>query len=182
MKAQVIVQKDLFALIIKRLSFQLIENHNDFKDSVLIGLQPKGIYLANRLKKSLTSITGQPEIVTGALDITFYRDDFRQRDTPLLPSATNIDFTIQDKKVILIDDVLYTGRTARAGFDALLTFGRPKKIEFLTLIDRRFTRQIPIQPDYVGKYIDTIEKEKVAVEWEETEGEDKVILISEKNL
>jgi pyrimidine operon attenuation protein/uracil phosphoribosyltransferase len=121
MKAQVIVQKDLFALIIKRLSFQLIENHNDFKDSVLIGLQPRGIYLANRLKKSLTSITGQPEIVTGALDITFYRDDFRQRDTPLLPSATNIDFTIQDKKVILIDDVLYTGRTARAGFDALLT-------------------------------------------------------------
>ncbi|HLP11464.1 MAG TPA: bifunctional pyr operon transcriptional regulator/uracil phosphoribosyltransferase PyrR [Flavobacteriales bacterium] len=182
MQPQVIVQKDLFALILKRLCHQLIENHNDFSESVLIGLQPRGIYLANRLNNLLSDITNNKNIQCGALDITFYRDDFRHRDVPLLPSATNIDFSIEGKNVVLIDDVLFTGRTVRAGFEALLAFGRPKKIEFLTLIDRRFTRQIPIQPDYVGKYIDTINKERVAVEWKETEGEDKVILLSEKKI
>ncbi|HYG52098.1 MAG TPA: bifunctional pyr operon transcriptional regulator/uracil phosphoribosyltransferase PyrR [Flavobacteriales bacterium] len=182
MQPQVIVQKDLFALILKRLAHQLIENHNDFSESVLIGLQPRGIYLANRLNNLLIEITGNKTIQCGALDITFYRDDFRHRDVPLLPSATNIDFSIEGKKVVLVDDVLFTGRTVRAGFEALLAFGRPKKIEFLTLIDRRFTRQIPVQPDYVGQYIDTINEERVSVEWKETEGEDKVILFSEKKI
>jgi pyrimidine operon attenuation protein/uracil phosphoribosyltransferase len=182
MQPQVIVQKDLFALILKRLCHQLIENHNDFSESVLIGLQPRGIYLANRLNNLLSDITGNKNIQCGALDITFYRDDFRHRDVPLLPSATNIDFSIEGKNVVLIDDVLFTGRTVRAGFEALLAFGRPKKIEFLTLIDRRFTRQIPIQPDYVGKYIDTINEERVSVEWKETEGEDKVMLLSDKKM
>lgn len=181
MKPQVIVQKDLFALILKRLCYQLIENHNDFSNSVLIGLQPRGIYLANRLGKTLSEITGQP-IQCGALDITFYRDDFRHRDVPLLPSATNIDFSIEHKKVVLIDDVLYTGRTVRSGFEALLAFGRPQKIEFLTFIERRFSRQIPVAPDYVGKYIDTLSTEHVAVEWTETDGEDKVILLQEKKV
>jgi len=181
MKAQVIVQKDLFALILKRLCHQLIENHNNFSDSVLIGLQPRGIYLANRLGQQLGQITGHP-VQCGALDITFYRDDFRHRDVPLLPSATNIDFSIESKKVVLIDDVLFTGRTVRAGFDALLTFGRPQKIEFLTLVERRFTRQIPVQPDYVGKYIDTLSSERVSVEMVETEGEDKIVLLPEKKV
>lgn len=181
MKAQVIVQKDLFALILKRLCYQLIENHNDFSDSVLIGLQPRGIYLANRLGKELSGIIGKP-VQCGALDITFYRDDFRHRDVPLLPSATNIDFSIEGKKVVLIDDVLFTGRTVRAGFDALLTFGRPQKIEFLTFVERRFTRQIPVQPDYVGKYIDTLSSERVSVEWAETDGEDKIVLLPEKKV
>lgn len=182
MNAQVIIQKDLFALILKRLSHQLVENHDHFSDSVLIGLQPRGIYLANRLQKLLTDITGNTNIQCGALDITFYRDDFRHRDVPLLPSATNIDFSIENKKVVLIDDVLFTGRTVRAGFEAMLAFGRPQKIEFLTLIDRRFTRQIPIQPDYVGQYIDTISTERVSVEWTETDGEDKVVLLSDKKI
>jgi pyrimidine operon attenuation protein/uracil phosphoribosyltransferase len=181
MKAQVIVQKDLFALILKRLCYQLIENHNNFSDSVLIGLQPRGIYLANRLGQQLSQITGRP-VQCGALDITFYRDDFRHRDVPLLPSATNIDFSIEGKKVVLIDDVLFTGRTVRAGFDALLTFGRPQKIEFLALVERRFTRQIPVQPDYVGKYIDTLSSERVSVEWAETDGEDKIVLLPEKKV
>lgn len=182
MKAQVIVQKDLFALILKRLCHQLIENHGDFTESVIVGLQPRGIYLANRLSTLLTDITGNQHIQCGALDITFYRDDFRHRDVPLLPSATNIDFSIENKKVILVDDVLFTGRTVRAGFDALLAFGRPQKIEFLALVDRRFTRQIPVEADYVGKYIDTISAERVSVEWCETDGEDKVILLSDKKV
>ena len=182
MQPQVIVQKDLFALILKRLCHQLIENHDNFTESVLVGLQPRGIYLANRLNLLLSDITGNKNIQTGALDITFYRDDFRHRDVPLLPSATNIDFSIDNKKVVLIDDVLFTGRTVRAGFDALLAFGRPKKMEFLTLIDRRFSRQIPVHANYVGKYIDTISQERVSVEWKEIEGEDKVMLISDKKI
>ena len=180
MKPVTIVNHQLFELILNRLCYQLIENHNDFSETVIIGLQPRGIYLANRLKQSLEKITGNTQLQFGALDITFYRDDFRRRDVPLLPSVTNIDFTIENKKVVLVDDVLYTGRTVRAGFDALLAFGRPQKIEFLALVDRRFTRQIPIQPDYVGKWIDTISTERVSVEWKETEGEDKVILYSPK--
>lgn len=180
MKPVTIVDQKLFALLVNRLCFQLIENHNSFKDSVIIGLQPRGIYLANRLKKRLQEITGNPSIQTGALDITFYRDDFRRRDTPFLPSATNIDFTIENKKVVLVDDVLYTGRTVRSGLDALLAYGRPQKVELLTLIDRRFTRQIPIQADYVGKWVDSLSTEKVSVEWQETEGEDKVVLYTPK--
>lgn len=179
MKPVIIVNSQLFSILLKRLCFQLIENHNNFENTAIIGLQPRGIYLANRLKKELEKITGH-SIQTGALDITFYRDDFRRRDQPLLPSVTNIDFIIENKNVILVDDVLYTGRTVRAGFDAMLAFGRPKKIEFLALIDRRFSRQIPIQADYVGKWIDTLSSERVNVEWQETEGEDKVVLFTEK--
>ncbi|MBX7093718.1 MAG: bifunctional pyr operon transcriptional regulator/uracil phosphoribosyltransferase PyrR [Flavobacteriales bacterium] len=179
MKPNEIVNSQLFSLLINRLCFQLIENHGDFSDSVIIGLQPRGIYLANRIKHRLEEITGT-QIQTGALDITFYRDDFRRRDIPLLPSVTNIDFIIEGKKVILVDDVLYTGRTVRSGLDALIAYGRPKKVELLTLIDRRFTRQIPIQADYVGKWVDSLHSERVSVEWAETEGADKVILYTEK--
>lgn len=178
MKPVVIVNSQLFSILIKRLCFQLIENHNSFNDTVIIGLQPRGIYLANRLKKQLEIITDNKNIQTGALDITFFRDDFRRREQPLLPSVTNIDFGIENKKVILVDDVLYTGRTVRAGLDALLTFGRPKSVELLALIDRRFSRQIPIQADYVGKWIDTLYNERVSVDWIETEGTDQVVLFT----
>ncbi|HAA00755.1 MAG TPA: bifunctional pyr operon transcriptional regulator/uracil phosphoribosyltransferase PyrR [Flavobacteriales bacterium] len=179
MKPVTIVNTQLFSLLINRLCHQLIENHKDFSESAIIGLQPRGIYLANRLKQRLEEITGKT-IQTGALDITFYRDDFRRRDVPLLPSVTNLDFSIENKDVILVDDVLYTGRTVRSGLDALIAYGRPRKVELLALIDRRFKRQIPIQADYVGKWVDTLSSEKVAVEWRETEGEDKVILFTPK--
>lgn len=178
MNSLVILDQEQFKLTLQRLSLQLIENHDDFSNTVLIGLQPRGIYLANRLKQVLHELTGK-EIIGGALDITFFRDDFRRTETPLLPSVTNIDFSIENKKVVLIDDVLYSGRTARSGLDALLTFGRPGKVELLVLIDRRFTRQLPIQPDYVGKWIDTLSSERVSVEWKETEGKDQVILFSQ---
>ena len=130
MERQVILNSKHFELTINRLCYQLIENHNDFSETVLIGLQPRGINVVTRLKERLEEILGK-EVVCGNLDITFYRDDFRRRETPLIPSATNIDFEIENKKVVLIDDVLATGRTIRAGLDALLAFGRASKVELL---------------------------------------------------
>lgn len=177
MEKQVILNSRHFELTINRLCYQLIENHSDFENSVLIGLQPRGIHVLTRLKSKLELILEQ-DITCGNLDITFYRDDFRRRETPLIPSVTNIDFVIEGKNVILIDDVLYTGRTIRAGLDALLAFGRPQKVELLTFIDRRFNRDLPIQADYIGKKVDTLISERVSVEWRELEGEDKVILFT----
>ena len=175
MEKQVILNSKHLELTLKRLSHELIESHNDFSDTVLVGLQPRGIYVVSQLKKQLEIILGK-EIVCGNLDITFFRDDFRRREKPIIPSITNIDFSLENKKVVLVDDVLYTGRTIRAGLDALLTFGRPSKVELLVLIDRRFRRDLPIQADYVGKMVDSLISERVSVEWQEIEGEDKIVL------
>jgi pyrimidine operon attenuation protein/uracil phosphoribosyltransferase len=180
MEKQVILNAKHLELTLKRLSHELIESHNDFSDTVLVGLQPRGIHVVSRLKEILEEILGK-KIVCGNLDITFYRDDFRRRERPLIPSITNIDFSIENKKVVLIDDVLYTGRTIRSGLDALLTFGRPSKVELLVIIDRRFSRDLPIQADYTGKAIDTLISERVSVEWKETEGEDKVVLFTKES-
>ena len=177
MERQVILKSKHFELTINRLCYQLIEIHNDFSNTVLIGLQPRGVNLLTRVKKRLETIL-EKKVVCGKLDITFYRDDFRRREKPLIPSTTNIDFVIESKNVVLMDDVLYTGRTIRSGLDAMLAFGRPEKVELLALVDRRFTRDLPIQADYVGKTIDTLVSERVAVEWEEIEGEDKVVLFT----
>ncbi len=133
--------------------------------------------MLSRLKSQLETILGRT-VICGNLDITFYRDDFRRRERSIIPSATNIDFVIEGKQVVLIDDVLFTGRTIRSGLDALLAFGRPEKVELLALIDRRFNRDLPIQADYVGKSVDTLSSERVSVEWKEIEGEDKVVLFT----
>jgi pyrimidine operon attenuation protein/uracil phosphoribosyltransferase len=175
MEKQVILNSKHLELTLKRLSHELIESHNDFSDTVLVGLQPRGIHVVSQLKNHLEIIL-RKEIVCGNLDITFFRDDFRRREKPLIPSITNIDFSLENKKVVLVDDVLYTGRTIRAGLDALLTFGRPSKVELLVLIDRRFRRDLPIQADYVGKMVDSLISERVSVEWQEIEGEDKIVL------
>ena len=175
MEKQVILNSKHLELTLKRLSHELIESHKDFSDTVLVGLQPRGIYVVSQLKKQMEIILGK-EIVCGNLDITFFRDDFRRREKPLIPSITNIDFSLENKKVVLVDDVLYTGRTIRAGLDALLSFGRPSKVELLVLIDRRFRRDLPIQADYIVKMVDSLISEKVSVEWEETEVEDKIVL------
>lgn len=157
----------------QRLAHQIAENHGDFKDTVIIGLQPRGIFLSNRLVEVLKQF--QPAIKYGKLDITFYRDDVR---TQLhMANQTDIPFSIENKKVVLVDDVLYTGRTIRAALDALLDFGRPSKVELCTLVDRRFSRELPIQPDYTGKIIDTIISQKVKVLWLERDGKDEVVLI-----
>ena len=166
-----------FSLTIRRLCFQLIENHHDFSNTVLVGLQPNGVFLVNRLKKELEKIINKV-VKTGALDITFFRDDFRRKEKPLIPSVTNIDFSLENKIVVLVDDVFFTGRTVRSGLDAIMTFGRPKSVEFLTLIERRFTQHLPIKADYIGQSIDTINEEKVSVRWKEEHGKDQILLYS----
>ena len=165
-------------IVLNRLACQLIENHQDFKETVLIGMQPRGIFLANRLKKILENDYQIPTIQLGFLDITFFRDDFRKTDKPLEANTTEIDFLTENKKVVLIDDVLFTGRSINAALTAIQSFGRPKTIELLIMIDRRFSRHLPIQPDYRGRQVDAINEEKVVVKWEENDGEDSVILIS----
>jgi len=180
MKSTEILNSLQVSLTIRRLCFQLIENHNDFSNTVLVGLQPNGVFLVNRLKKTLEKISGNP-ITTGALDITFFRDDFRRKEKPLIPSVTNIDFSIENKVVVLVDDVFFTGRTVRSGLDAIMTFGRPLSVEFLTLIERRFAQHLPIKADYIGQSIDTITEEKVSVFWEEEHGKDQILLNTPQN-
>jgi len=175
---RIIINKTKFNIIVERLSHQLIENHNDFRETVLIGIQPRGTHLCNRIHQKLSSIISNSIIKVGNLDITFFRDDFRRRQEPLEPQAIDIDFSIEGKNVVLIDDVLYTGRSVRAAMDALMTFGRPKSVELTVFIDRRFSRHLPIQPNYVGQKVDTITSEKVIVEWEEINGNDQVILLN----
>ncbi len=169
-----------FQITIQRLCHQLIENHDNFDNSVIIGIQPRGVFLANRIIEELKKTLLNLKIESGNLDITFFRDDFRRKDGLLIPSSTKIDFIIEGKKVILVDDVLWTGRTIRAAMDALQSFGRAEKVELLTLVDRRFSRHLPIEADYIGIKVDTIDSQKVIVNWKETDQEDKVILLSEK--
>ena len=179
MKQQkMIINKNKFNIIVERLSHQLIENHGDFKETVLIGIQPRGTHLCNRIYQKLSSLLSNQNIKIGNLDITFYRDDFRRREDPLEPQTIDINFSIEGKHVILIDDVLYTGRSVRAAMDALMAFGRPKSVELTVFIDRRFSRHLPIQPNYVGQKVDTITSEKVIVEWKEINGNDQVILLN----
>lgn len=163
-------------ITIRRLCHQLIENHDDFSNSAIIGMQPRGIFVAQRIHKYLLEILKTSTLRIGSLDVTFYRDDFRRREI-IAPSETKIDFIVENQKVILVDDVFYTGRTIRAGMDALLDFGRPEKVELLTLVDRRYNRHLPISPDYIGVQVDTITSEKVNVQWKETDGEDAVWLM-----
>ncbi len=167
-------------LALKRLARQLVENHDDFSETVILGLQPRGISLANRLVTEVESIIGKT-IQFGKIDITFHRDDFRRGEEPLKANPTEINFLLENKKVILIDDVLYTGRSIRAALDAMLSFGRPTKVELCVLIDRRFSRHLPVQPDYVGRQVDSLQSEKVTVKWKETDGVDEVILFTTKS-
>lgn len=163
-------------IILHRLACQLIEKHLDFTDTVLIGIQPRGSFVAKRIKKILEEEYNVPQVKLGLLDITFFRDDFRRSEKPLEANKTEIDFLVENKKVVFIDDVLYTGRSIRAALTAIQSFGRPGEIELLVLIDRRFSRHLPIQPDYRGRQVDAINNNTVKVCWEENEGEDKVYI------
>ncbi len=164
---QIILDKNQLHLTIQRLAHQLVENHPDIENTALIGIQTGGIYLADKIVEALKNINKEKKILYGKLDITFYRDDIRKELH--VPNQTVIPFSIDDKKVILIDDVLFTGRTIRAAMDALQDFGRPQKVELCVLIDRKSSRQLPIQPDYCGKAIDSINSETVKVKWDREE-------------
>lgn len=180
MKHSVLLDGPKFQITIKRLCQQLIENHGDFSNAALVGIQPRGTYLAKRIARELKGMIGK-DVDTGILDITFFRDDFRTKgSSPLLANSTQVDFIVDGKSVIFIDDVLWTGRTIRSAMDAIQAFGRAEKIELLTLVDRRFSRQLPIEPDYIGIQVDSIDSQRVIVSWEEVDGKDSIELITEK--
>ena len=170
-----IISAEQIQLTIKRLAHQVLENHVNLQNTVLIGLQPRGIYLSDRIVQEIIAESALGKVDYGKLDITFYRDDVRKELH--MPNQTAINFSIEEKNVVLIDDVLYTGRTIRAALDALMDFGRPAKVELMVLIDRRYSRQLPIQPDYTGKSIDSIITQKVKVMWKEKDEKDEVVLI-----
>ena len=175
-----ILNKQSIIITIVRLCHQLIEAHDNFDNTILIGVQPRGAYLNNRILKNLNLILPGSNIKSGNVDISFYRDDLMRRDEPIVPQVMDIDISLEGKNVVLVDDVLFTGRTIRSAIDALMTFGRPKSVELLTLINRRFSRDLPIQPNYVGKTIDALDSEKVIVEWEENTGNDRVLMRKSK--
>ncbi len=164
-------------ITLQRLAHQLIENHLNFKDTAIIGIQPRGVLLSDRIAQLVRDITKQKHIDYGKLDITFYRDDIHQGSDIHVPKKTDIEFSIEGRDVVLIDDVLHTGRTIRSAMDALIDFGRPRSVELLVLVDRRFSRELPIQPDYIGHSVDTIITQKVKVYWAEQDTKDEVVLI-----
>lgn len=170
-----ILTEQQVALVVKRLAHQIHENHLHLSNTVIMGLQPRGIFLSDRIVNELQLLVSPESIVYGKLDITFYRDDVRKQLH--VANETDIPFSIENKNVILIDDVLYTGRTTRAALDALLDFGRPAKVELCVLIDRRFRREYPIQGDYVGLSLDTIKSQKVKVYWKEKDKRECIELL-----
>jgi pyrimidine operon attenuation protein / uracil phosphoribosyltransferase len=176
-KPKVILEKERFNLTLERLSCQLLEEYDDLKDVCIVGIQTGGVKLASRLMTYLTAAEGVHQIPFGKLDITFYRDDFRTRDKPLVATPMEMNFLVENKKVILVDDVLYTGRSVQAALTALNHYGRPTSVKLLVLADRKFNRNLPIAPDFTGIAIDTIGDTYIKVEWEEDEGEDRVLLI-----
>lgn len=165
MQKKLILDSDLLNITVNRLCQQLIENHESFSDTVIIGMQPRGIHLADLIHANLEKNI-RKSIPLGYLDATFHRDDFRRREVPVKASENRIPFIIEGKKVILVDDVLFTGRTIRAAMDALITFGRPAKVELLVLIDRKYNRELPIEADYVGKIVQTLASQRILVELE----------------
>jgi pyrimidine operon attenuation protein/uracil phosphoribosyltransferase len=162
------------ALHLKRLCFQVYENLNDSKKLAIIGLQPRGVLFARRIYDGVLKLSKNKNVLFGILDPTFHRDDFKIRE--LKPETTDIRFLLDNIHVVLADDVLHTGRTIRSGLDAIQAFGRPEKVELMVLVDRRYSRDFPIQPDYTGLSVDTIEKQKVEVKWKEIDGIDSIEL------
>lgn len=170
-----IVSGQQLSITIRRLAHQILENHIGLENTVLIGIQPRGVYLSDRIVEEIRKQVPEDRLHYGKLDITFYRDDFRKQLH--VPNATQLPFSIEDRNVVLIDDVLYTGRTIRSALDALLDFGRPRRVELCVLIDRRFSRQLPIHPDYAGRAIDSIVSQRVRVCWKEKDEVEEVQIL-----
>ena len=153
-----------------RLCHEILERHAQLENVALLGIQPRGVYLSQRILQLLTQLAPNSKLGYGELDVTFYRDDFRRRESPLEPNKTHVNFLIESKHIILVDDVLYTGRTVRAALDAMLAFGRPQSVELLVLVDRKRTRDLPIEANYIGIEVDTVPSERVMVELQEAGG------------
>ena len=165
-------------ITINRLAHQLIENHDNFENTVIVGLQPRGVFLSDRIHQKLQQLLPNVNIPYGKLDITFYRDDFHTSGAMHAPSEMSMNFSVEGKTVILIDDILFTGRTIRSGLEALIDFGRPERVELLVLIDRKFSREFPIQPDYTGILVDVVAGQKLKVLWAENNEKDEVVMIN----
>jgi len=178
MSKRSILDNELLQITLDRLCQQLIENHDQFEESVILAIQPRGVIVGERIK-SILEKSLKKKVAFGHLDVTFHRDDFRRKEAPLKANATIVPFIIEDKRVILVDDVLYTGRTVRAALDAMIAFGRPKDVELLALVDRKFGRDLPIEAQYVGKEVICLESEHVQVDLHEAnKGEDKIWLVT----
>jgi pyrimidine operon attenuation protein/uracil phosphoribosyltransferase len=174
-----IVDSEGFTRIITRISHEILEKNKGSKDLVLMGMRTRGEFLGKRIQEKIKEIEGI-ELPFAIIDVTLYRDDFRTRLKQPEVSVTNITFDITEKNIILIDDVLYTGRTVRSALDAIMDLGRPNTIQFVVLVDRGH-RELPIKADYVGKNIPTSLNEEIKVKMSEIDGEDAVYLIdSEK--
>lgn len=171
------MDSETIAQTVSRITDEIISRNRDSGQLVVVGIRTRGIYLAQRLAEQLKSITGiKPPL--GTLDISLYRDDLQiKREWPEL-KKTDIPFTIDRKTVILVDDVIFTGRTSRAAIEAIMDFGRPSSIQLAVLVDRGH-RELPIQADYIGKRIDTNKNEKVRVLLNETDGKDEVLINKE---
>ena len=178
-KGKVILEKKKFNLTLDRLCQQLIENYDDFADTCIIGIQDKGALFSDRLMRHLRVMSEVLKADYGKIDITFHRDDFR-RGKPLTPSKNEIDFVVEEKRVILLDDVLYTGRTIQSAMNALQHFGRPNSVELMVLVDRRFNRHFPIQANYVGMTVDALNEAYVSVKWKEHSGRDEILFFDDK--
>jgi len=164
-------------LIIQRFALQVIENHKDLSNTAIIGLQPRGIELAQAIKNHIHQL-GYQNLLYGEVDHTFFRDDIG-RGGFHLPKPSNMNFSTENKNIIIVDDVLFTGRSVRAAIDAIMSFGRPNRIELMVLVDRRFQRELPIKPDYTGVTIDSRNtNDFVKVEW--TNQSVKVWLLEDK--
>ncbi len=177
MKEKILLNEKEIEITITRLCWELIENHDNFENTCIIGLQPRGVFFADRIVERLKELTKKDNFCYGRLDITFFRDDFGRRDELLLANQTDINFIVEHKRVIFIDDVLYSGRSIRAALNAIGSFGRPASIELMTLINRRFSRELPIFPKYIGKEVDAIASERVRVNWKSKTSQDSVTLV-----
>ena len=180
MKKSIILNSNQLKITIERLACQLIEKHDDFSNTILVGLQPRGKYLCKKIVEILKFEYNIDNLKYGLLDITFYRDDFRRNEKILEPSKTDF-MSVENKNIVFIDDVLFTGRTVRAALTAIESFGRPKSIELLILIDRRFSRELPIQPDYKGLQVDVYHNQKVLVEWSDESKNEYAYIITINN-
>lgn len=179
-KGRQILSPERFRITLTRLAHEIIENYAADEEVFIIGIQEKGVVLATRLIEIISQKNKRRKLHFGKLDITFYRDDFRLRSKPLKASATEIDFDIEGKRVILVDDVLYTGRTIHAAMSALQDLGRVDRLELLTMVDRRFNRHLPIKSDYKGIQVDSLDDAYVSVEWSHLDGADQILIYSAK--